>query len=73
MRVYGTTNLKCCRPNYLVNTSDVRNMCSIIFFYFNICGRITFLSIDSRAKNISRGRTNECALLVLAELWSCAV
>lgn len=70
--MYGMSNLKCCRLNYLVNTSDVRNMCSILFF-FNICGRITFLSIDPHAKNISRGRTKEWTLLVLAELWSCAV
>lgn len=64
---------KCGRFNYLVNTSDVRNMCSILFFSFNICGRITFLSIDSHAKNISRGRTKKWTLLVLVELWSCAV
>lgn len=73
--MYGMSNLKCCRLNYLVNTSDVRNMCSILFLLLllYICGRITFLSIDPHAKNISRGRTKEWTLLVLAELWSCAV
>lgn len=32
--VYGTSNTKCCRPNYLVNTSDVRNMCSVHIYFF---------------------------------------
>lgn len=28
------SNLKRCRLNYLVNTSDVRNMCSILFYFY---------------------------------------